>query len=189
MSGVELIAVLGVAASAAQLINCSLNVIGTISEIYSRVKDAPNRMIRYTTQINQIIAACRAIQGYKDLNTPLIGHQLQSTFAELEHLHQTLGIICHDYTTGSSRKRVWKTFVGRKEKVIVTCFERLEKEKAALILCINIVHTQTLQNIENGVGVLVERAMGNCFSDLVDMVSGESKETKVSENHSSRRKI
>jgi hypothetical protein len=152
MSGVEFIVALGVAASAAQLIDCSIKVIGTISEIHSRVKDAPNRIIRYTTQINQIIAACRAVQGHKDLDTPLISHQLQSTFAELEHLHQALGIIRHDYTTGSSRKRVWKTIVGRKENGIETCFERLEKGKAALILCINIVHTQTLQNIENGVG-------------------------------------
>ncbi|CZR68475.1 uncharacterized protein PAC_18374 [Phialocephala subalpina] len=185
MSGIELIAVLGVAASAAQLIDYSLRVIGTISEIYSRVEDAPKRVVRYTAQINQIIAASKAIEEYQDLHTLLVDTQLQNTLAEIKHLHKALGAIHRDYTTGSSRKRVWKAIVGSNEKRILTSFERLEKEKTALILCITVNHTKKLQTIGAGVEILVEREMAGMpnVRSIIDKINGKAeKETTQKES-------
>lgn len=179
MSGAEFIAILGVAASASQLIDYSLKVIGTLSEIYNRVKDAPTRVVRYTTQINQIVAAGRAIEEYRDLHTSLIDSQLQNTLAEVRHLLQVLEAIRRDYTTGSSQKRVWKKIVGSKERRMLTCFEKLEKEKTALILCITVVHTQALQSIGNGVDILVERDMSK-DAERAKKFEEKSKKAQVS---------
>ncbi len=55
MLSLELITAVGVAASALQLVDYSLKVIGAMSEIYSRVKDAQSRATQYTSQIYQII--------------------------------------------------------------------------------------------------------------------------------------
>lgn len=82
MSSDELTVVLGVVVSAAQLIDYNLKITGTMSEIYNRVKDAPERIVRYTIHIYQIIIACGVIQVCTDLNILLIEHQLQSISAE-----------------------------------------------------------------------------------------------------------
>jgi hypothetical protein len=188
MSGLELIAVVGVAASAAQLIEYSLKIIGMVAEIYSRIRDAPKRIVQYTTQINQIIAACRAIQEYKSLDTPLIDDQIRSIFGELKHLDLALTGIRRDYTAGSKSKRAWKTIVSNKEKSIVTCFERLEKEKTALILCINVVHIQTLRNIGSGVDILIERGMPSPFPEFFNGLD-EVIDCKVSKSTLGREKL
>lgn len=180
MSGLELITVLGVAASAAQLIDYSLKVIAAVSDIYSRVKDAPKRVVRYTSQVHALVEAGRAIQDIQDLRrSRLVYCQLEATLLEVKQLDQVLACIRLDYTTGSRSKRVWRTIVGDKERRILTCFERLEKEKTALILCISVVHTQTLQTIGNGVELLVERDMGR-VSDLVGKFNGKNTNQKVS---------
>jgi hypothetical protein len=181
MSGLELIAAVGVAASAVQLVDYGLKVIGTISETYSRVKDAQNRVARYTTQIHQIIEVGRAIQQNQALQSPLIHNQLQNTLTEVKQLHQVLGVIRLDYTTGSSTKRVWKAILGDNERRMLTCFERLEREKTALILCVVVVKTQPVQAIGNEVDALEERDMQKLFGKL----NPKSKITKVSRNRNS----
>jgi hypothetical protein len=178
MSGLELIAAVGVAASAVQLVDYGLKVIGTISETYIRVKDAPNRVARYTTQINQIIEVGRAIQQNQVLQSPLIHSQLQNTLTEVKQLHQVLGVIRLDYTTGSITKRVWKAILGDNERRMLTCFERLEREKTALILCVVVVKTQPLQATGNEVEALEERHIQKNFEKL----NPKSKITKVSRN-------
>jgi hypothetical protein len=190
MSGAEAIAVLGVVASAAQLVDYSLKVIGAISDIYDRVKGAPNRVARYTTQIYQITETGRAIQENQNLQNPLIHSQLRSTLAEVEHLHKVLSIIRLDYTTGSGTKRVWKAIVGDKERRMLTCFKRLEKEKLALILCITVVQAQHQQTIGSGVELLVEREMpGFGISELIEKYNDKSKNSKVSQKSFVRCKI
>jgi len=178
MSGAEVILALGVAASAAQLVEYSIKAIRIMSEIYIRVNDAPKRIVRYTAQIHQIIEAGRAIQETRQLQSPLIHGQLQNVLAEVKHLDQLLGVVRLDYTTGSSTKRVWKKFVGHEERHILTCFKRLEKEKTALLLCLSVFQTQALQKIGNRVETLVERDMSQIM-DLIEKFNGESSKTKL----------
>lgn len=178
MSGLELITVLGVAASAIQLMDYSSKAIEAISDIYTRVKDAPSRIVQYTTQIHQIIDIGREIQENTKFQSALVESQVQHTLAEIKHLLQILTVIRHDYTTGPSRKRIWKAIVGQKERHLLKSFERLEKEKIALILCITVVHTQKLETIGNGVEVLVEREMG-IGSDIREKLKAKKeKQTK-----------
>ncbi|KAE8445372.1 hypothetical protein EG329_013494 [Mollisiaceae sp. DMI_Dod_QoI] len=61
---------------------------------------------------------------------------------------------------------------------MLTCFEKLEKEKTALILCITVVHTQALQSIGNGVDILVERDMSK-GAERVKKVEEKSKKAQV----------
>jgi hypothetical protein len=181
MSGLELITAVGVAASAAQLVDYSLKVIGTISEIHNRVKNAQSRATQYTSQINQIIEVGQAIQYNHELQSPLINSQLQKTLVEVEQLHSVLRTIHRDYTTGSRRKRIWKAIVGDQERRIVASFETLEKEKTALILCIVVVHNQTLQTIGNGVETLVEKESG--VSELIKRLSRQGTKETVSHKY------
>jgi hypothetical protein len=153
-------------------------VIATISEIYSRVKDAQSRAAQYTSQINQIIEVGQAIQYNRELQSPLINSQLQKTLAEVEQLHNVLRTIHQDYTTGSRRKRIWKAIVGHQERQIVASFETLEKEKTALILCIVVVHNQAPQTIGNGVETLVERGSG--VSELIERLNRRGTRGNVS---------
>lgn len=160
MSGLEIIRVRGVATSAAQFVGCSLKVIAGVSNIYSRVKDALMRIVRYTSQVHALIEARQAIQGVQgSQRSALVHRQLEATVLEFKQLDQIPTGIRSDYTTGSKSKRVWKAIVGDKERRILACFERLEKGKTALILCISVIHTQTLQTIGNGAELLVERDM------------------------------
>ncbi|CZR68737.1 uncharacterized protein PAC_18636 [Phialocephala subalpina] len=180
MSGLELITVIGVAASAAQLVDYSLKLIRTISEIYNRAKDAETRLVRYTSQIYQILEVGRAIQDNEDLQSPLVHNQLQCTLAEVKQLDRDLGVIYLDYTTGSGRRRAWKAIVGNKEKRILESFETLEKEKTALILCIVVVHNHHLQGIGNSVDILVKREMG--ISDFIEKVKRKGNKDKQKGN-------
>ncbi|KUJ14995.1 uncharacterized protein LY89DRAFT_127360 [Mollisia scopiformis] len=178
MSGLELITALGVAASVAQLIEYSLKVIKTISEINSRVKNASSCIAQCNKQIRQLIQVGQAIQGNENFHSDLIACQLQNTLAEVKHLHELLGQVWLDYTTGSSGKRIWKAVVGDKERHMLKSSERLEKEKTSLIICIGVFQSQTLQTIEAGVEILVDRDMPK-VQDVLDKLKMSSKKSKA----------
>ncbi|RDW75657.1 hypothetical protein BP5796_06478 [Coleophoma crateriformis] len=173
MAGLELITALGVAASAAQLIDYSLKVVGTISEVYNRAKDAQHRVHRDISQVEEIIELGRAIEGNHILQDPLIRSPLGNILTTVKQLHEVLSVVLHDYTTGSTTRRIWKTVIGSEERRIVPNFERLEKQKTALIVCIGVVHSQTLQTIGNGVATLVERDM-DLFKSTKTKIQGSA---------------
>ena len=61
MSGLELLGILGVAANVGQLLDYSLRLVSSVSEVYSRVKDAPEMVLYYTAQISQLVETAREI--------------------------------------------------------------------------------------------------------------------------------
>jgi len=154
MTGVE---VLGGLASIAQLLEYSLKLSSLVSEVYSRVKEAPERVIMHTAQIHQLVDTARLIERSSDLQKPIIEVHLKATLTEAARLQRILERMIEDYTKGPSKKRIWNAVRGAGERRMLTSFERLEKEKSALILCISFIHTETLGTIRDGVGQLLPK--------------------------------
>jgi hypothetical protein len=155
MSGLE---VLGVLASIVQLLDCGLKISLLVREIYSKVRDAPESVSIHTAQIRQLVDTARFIERSRDLQNPRVDFHIKATLAEAERLLQILEHMVNDYSKGSNKRRIWKTLIRAGERQMLTGFERLEKEKTALILCINFVHTETLGNISDGVNELIKMA-------------------------------
>jgi hypothetical protein len=154
MSGFE---ALGVLASIAQLLDYSLKLSSLVREVYSRVRDAPERVATHTAQIRQLVDTARLIGRSSDLQRPLVGIHIKATLAEAESLLRILERMVQDYTKGTSKKRIWKALIGAGERRMLTSFDRLEKEKSALILCIGFIHTETLGTIRDGVDELIPK--------------------------------
>jgi hypothetical protein len=177
MSGLEFLGILGVAASVGQLLDCSLRLVSSVSEVYSRVKDAPEMVLYYTAQISQLVETSREIQQDCELqHKPMVDVHVNATLAEAVKLQRIIDRVLSDYTEGSSQKRVWKKALGSQEKRIISSFERLEKEKTALILSISFSQTGTLRKIHNGVEELKKT-----ISTTVIMENQAGDENKMSE--------
>lgn len=154
MSGIE---VLGVLASIAQLLDCSLKLSSLVGEVYSRVREAPERVVMHTAQLGQLVDTARLIERSSDLQKPIVNIHLKATLAEAARLQRILERMIEDYTKGSRKKRILKAVKGAGERLMLNSFERLEKEKSALILCISFIHTETLGTIRDGVGELIPK--------------------------------
>ena len=137
MSGIE---ILGVLASAGQLVSYSFKLTRSLNDIYQRVQDAPKRISQHSLQIKQLINTTEFIQEQQVLHTALVLTHVNATLVQADSLCTTLGQLTEDYSRGSFR-RFWKILTATKEKEILANFERLEKEKIALILCITVTQT------------------------------------------------
>jgi len=151
MSGIEAV---GVLASIAQLLEFGLKLTSLINDVYNRIEEAPEKVLLHTTHIKQLI---HLIQEQSELQNPTVHSHVRTTLAEAEKLQQILQRMVEDYTKGSGKKRLWKALVGREERRMVASLERLEKEKSALILCINFKHIETLGIVRDSVGALIRR--------------------------------
>ena len=159
MSGVE---VVGLLASVAQLAHYGLKIATSISEIYRRVRDAPLKIQHYTEQISQLIELARFIERREWFQNVKIGAyiygQVNITLSQARALFLVLDQLRTERTQGLVRK-YWKALNGSKEKEILAHFERLEKEKSALQLCIVLCHTELLDNLQSSVdGLSRERS-------------------------------
>ena len=134
MSGIE---ILGVLASTGQLLSYSFKITRSLNEIYQRVQDAPKRISQHSIQIKQLISTTELIQEQQVLQTAPILTHINATLVQAESLCAILEQLTEDYSRGSIR-RYWKILTATKEKEILANFDRLEKEKSALILCISV---------------------------------------------------
>ena len=155
MSGIEL---LGILASATQLADYSIRIASAISEIYKRVKNAPERIRQYSVQIDELSRTASLIGKHPQLQTDSVHAHLKSTLREAEHLFRVLERVQEVYTR-KSVQRYWKSLQGWKEKEIIATFDRLEQEKTALALSIAVIHTNLLCSIEGGVHDLIQETI------------------------------
>jgi hypothetical protein len=133
MSGLE---ILGALASAVQLADTCLKITISASELFTRVRGAPETIRTRIAQIEQLIEIARLIEHNSALQTPLIGSVLDRCREDTNNL---LGILKKLDTEATARKVVkyWTALLGvTKEKKILGIFERLEERKSSLILCI-----------------------------------------------------
>jgi hypothetical protein len=151
MSGFEII---GVISSITQLLDFGLKLTSLVTEVYSRVKEAPERIAIHTAQIRRLVDTARLIERSSELQKPIVDIHLTAILTEAKGLQCILERTVADYSKGSRKKRAWNALVGGEEKRILNGFDRLEKEKSALILCINLIHTESLGSICSKVGEL-----------------------------------
>ena len=140
MSGIE---VVGLLASASQLVIYSIKITTSLSEICQRVQDAPLIVKQRSDQIKQLISTAEQIQQNRLLQTAHVLTHLNETLEQAKTLSTTLERLAKAYSCGSIR-RCWKILIATKEKAILANFDRLEKEKSALVLSIAVAQTDLL---------------------------------------------
>lgn len=135
MAGVE---VLGALAAASQLTKQSLKIAIIISDLYLKVRDAPESIRKQSVQVEQLIDIAKLIKHNPPLQTALVESILRNCVGEAEKLQEILGKI--STAAGDGRvKKLWKALDGvAKEKRI------LEQEKSSLALCIGTIDSWAL---------------------------------------------
>ena len=136
MAGVE---VLGALAAASQLTEQSLKIAIIISDLYLKVRDAPESIRKQSVQVEQLIDIAKLIKHNPPLQTALVKSILRNCVGEAEKLREILGKI--STAAGDGRvKKLWKALDGvAKEKRILALFAKLEQEKSSLALCIGTI--------------------------------------------------
>ena len=140
MSGIEIV---GFVASATQLVLYSIKITACLSEISQRVQDAPLKVRQHLDQIGHLISTARLVEEHHLLQTAHVLTHIKATLEQAKSLSAILEQLTKDYSRGSIR-RVWKILKATKEKEILASFDRLEKEKSALLLCISVAQTDLL---------------------------------------------
>src|SRR2546421_3656951 len=129
MTGVE---VLGALAAASQLTEQGLKISIFVSDLYTKVRDAPESIRQQSVQVKQLIDIARLIKHNPPLQTALVESILRNCVGEAEKLQEILGKISTAAGDGRVRK-LWKALDGvTKEKKILTLFASLEREKSSL---------------------------------------------------------
>ncbi|KAF8847348.1 hypothetical protein BDZ45DRAFT_781511 [Acephala macrosclerotiorum] len=147
MSGVE---ILGVLASAGQVAEYGLYFIALLSTTYQKIKNAPGAIEQHTKQINQLLSITESIQQTSCQQDPIVFTHINSIHLEAKELAAILNRTSEQY----SRKSVsayWQVIKGSKEKQIVAIFEKLEKAKSGLTLCLASHNADSLRIIQNSV--------------------------------------
>ncbi len=173
MSGIE---VVGLLASASQLVVYSIKITTSLSEICQRIQDAPLRISQHSDQIRHLVSAAQLVQQHHLLQTAHVHAQINATLEQAKSLSEILEQLTIDYTHGSIR-RYWKILKASKEKQILANFDRLEKEKSALILCISVVHTDLLGKIP---GIYKETMAGTKKESWINLDVEEEEEEEES---------
>ena len=145
---------MGLAASTTQLAAYTISITTTFFEIYHRIRDAPRRIQSYIRRISQLLHATHLIKSNRLLRTAVISIQVQNTLCEAQTLAEILDKAKREYSRDSVSK-YWAVVIGRRDKEIAESFERLEQEKSALLISIQIVHTELLGDIKIGVDKVV----------------------------------
>ena len=157
MSGIELV---GLLASASQLVIYSIKITTSLSEIYQRIQDAPLKIKQHSDQIKQLIDTSEFVRQHPLLQTDQVHIHINATLEQAKCLSTVLEQLSKDYTRGSIR-RYWKILTANKEKEILANFDRLEKEKSALVLSISVAQTDILGQGIQKLGMAAKEAPQN----------------------------
>ena len=147
MSGAE---ALGIIASATQLAAYSIKIVLHLNELYKEVRGAHCRTKEQIIQVRELIETTTLIEQHKSLRSPAINAQLQTTLDEARYLYNTLRDLADRYNT-NPLFRYWDITKGASAKEIHYRLEKLDRHKSTLKLCISLVHTDLLANIEGGI--------------------------------------
>lgn len=155
MSGAES---LGIIAAATQLAAYSIKIVLHLDSFYAELRSTPIRTRQHLNQVKELIDTANLIQQHKSLRSPLINAKLQSTLSEARSLYGILEESSAKYTAKSIWK-YWAVLKGADEHKILTSLNRLEREKSALRLCISIIHTDLLVDIQGTIDKVSEAKM------------------------------
>ncbi|KAL8724187.1 MAG: hypothetical protein Q9181_006935 [Wetmoreana brouardii] len=153
MSGAE---TLGVVASATQLAAYSIKIVLQLDDLFTRLRNIPNRIKGHINQLRELIGTTTLIEQHECLQSPVIHAHLRSTLSEAQSLYHLLRELSAKYA-GSSIWRYWVILRSVGEEKILTSLDNLEREKSSLRLCISLVHTDLLWSIQGSIDTLSSR--------------------------------
>lgn len=135
---------LGAAAAASQFVDQGLKVTIIISGFYSSMRDAPDTVRHNLFQVEQLISISKLIIQNPALQTASIHSTLSTSLGEASKLQHALKKV-HVLKAAGSVEHARKAFMTvMKEKGIVQLFANLEREKTALVLCIQEINSYVL---------------------------------------------
>ena len=100
--------------------------------------------------MRDLIETTTLIEQHKSLRSPAIIAQLRSTLVEARAPYKILEDVASRYTANPIC-RYWAFAKGIIAKEINVRLEKLGRHKSTLNLCIGLVHTELLVNIEHGI--------------------------------------
>jgi hypothetical protein len=133
MSGLE---ILGVAASAIQVAQVTLDIVASLTVLFNQIRDAPKLLQTRLVQVQTLIEISRLIASMPQLQTAEVEAILQSCWRDAGELKDVLqGLVIEK---GGSSIKKWTKAVGGvvMEKRIIGLLHNLEVGKSALTLCI-----------------------------------------------------
>jgi hypothetical protein len=137
----EPLAALGAAAAASQFVDQGLKVTIAISGLYSSMRDAPDTVRHNLFQIEQLVSISKLIIQNPALQTASIQSTLSTSLGEASKLQHSLKKV-HVLKAAGRVEHARKAFLAvMKEKGIVQFFANLEREKTALVLCIQEINS------------------------------------------------
>ncbi|RDW64859.1 hypothetical protein BP6252_10510 [Coleophoma cylindrospora] len=157
---IQLAEILGVSASAAQLLDCSIKLGSALREAVEVVKNGPKGLKARSRQVSHLIDTADVVKNNERLHTPLVHCYLKAVLAEASSLLKILSRAIVQHTTGPLPLRLWRAFRSKQGRSILEAFDRLEREKVALILCINNASAAALPCVSRPVDKMAETNSG-----------------------------
>lgn len=186
MSGIETI---GIIASASQLAAYGIRIVSCLSQLYKEVSVMPHKIRDHIKQIEKLVETTILIQEHDSLRSPAIHSHLHTTLNEAVSLYNILTKIASKFAERSFWA-FWTFLKSVGEKDILNRLSNLEREKSALRLCISLIHTDLLLNIQSSLNLATigRMAATNGNLGLSRSVSSPgsrigSENTSVSYNH------
>lgn len=167
----EVVGAVGALASSAQLAAYVVKAAVFLSDLYERLKNAPDRIQQHANHIKRLIEIILRIKETQYLHTALVFAQLEYTISQAYSLRDLLVEVLGQYTQPSFRRRYWNVFKGKKEKQILVELQNLEREKTGLSLCLTAAQTEFLHD--------VRREVRKTESDMPEQGSGKLPQGRI----------
>lgn len=119
----------------------------TSTEVYERVRHAPDRIRQHADYIKCFLDIAHHIQEKHSSDSSILLSQLKLIISQACNLRDLIDRAFGQYTHSSFRRRYWKLLKGNKEKRILAALQSLEREKTGLSLCLAASHTEILNDV------------------------------------------
>jgi hypothetical protein len=138
-------------ASSAQLVACVVKAAAFLSDLYERLKNAPDRIRQDANHVKRLIEIILHIKETRSLHTTLVFAQVGCVISQAYSLRDLLVKALGQYTHPTLRSRNWSVLKGTREKQILLALQNLEREKTGLSLCLTAAQTELLRDIRGEV--------------------------------------
>ena len=133
-------------AAAGQFIEQGTKIVLLVSDVYSKIRDAPESIRGQVVQVEQLIDISKLIERNLSLQTNAVASILRTCLLKATKLQEILGKLSVSAQDGKSKK-LWKALDGlTKEKKIDALFQNLEQQKSSLALSIQAVDSAAIHN-------------------------------------------
>ncbi|TAQ91396.1 hypothetical protein B7494_g350 [Chlorociboria aeruginascens] len=159
-------AVLGVMASAAQLVVYGTGILAFLADLYDRVRDVPAPYCEYELQLKLLVNISRAIEQNPALRIPGVQAYLDAILVEVRTLQS---ILCSPASGSAGTRKLWGLITGREQRKIFEHLGSLHRNNTGLLLCISTANTSQLSSMQDNMVKLItgreKRELGSRVDD------------------------